>query len=694
MQILVTGNMKWLGNDFFVTLAEQNKVVICGKDADRIRVKKVTPYQFSFEQDEFERLFFTYDFDYMIYFSTGLEKDAYHEVANLHTIFELCKRRQRVKLIYIRHQKEITDMYGETQQILENACLEMCRHYAEEGGALLNLAVPFLVAKEKPVGLFAEIYEKINRKESMKFSFRQDQIVDFLFDSDLANFLLSYFEEGESGYLEYELSGKNEMRLRELIRQINRIADREDKYCDVIYGDVFQERKISNAVVRQKYGWVPQENLRNCLSDWYSDYGKAGNVVKKSFRQKIREGNYARTKERILNVIECVVLFAVCELLTVKTRSLQLVDFADFRLFFVVIVGMMYGLRYGVIGSVVTCISYFYSAGQNVNWQIQFYNIINWIPVATYMLAGSIAGYTKDRYKDLVVSVQKSQEVIEEKYIYLNELYTKVLENKEDYSSQIVNYKNSYGRIYAAVRQLNSVQPSELFYHAVVVLEDMLETKSVAIYSLDGDRFARLNACSRSLMSELTKSLKLEEIAPCAEVVKQQETWVNRERIESCPDYAYGIFQGEQLVGMITIAHVAYKQMSIDYMNRFNILSGLISDSLIRAAEYQKVSERERMLDGTRILRTEAFMEEVEAQKRLKRHNRANYVLLRVITKETDYVQISNSLQNVTRKNDILGLGMDGQVYILLSQADSGSMQAIQSRMNHGGVEVEVVNSL
>ena len=87
-------------------------------------------------------------------------------------------------------------------------------------------------------------------------------------------------------------------------------------------------------------------------------------------------------------------------------------------------------------------------------------------------------------------------------------------------------------------------------------------------------------------------------------------------------------------------------------------------------------------------------MEEVEAQKLLKDNNRANYVLLRVKTQETDYEKISNTLQRVTRKNDILGLGDDGKVYILLSQADSNSMQAIHSRMENGGVEVEVVDRL
>ncbi len=96
------------------------------------------------------------------------------------------------------------------------------------------------------------------------------------------------------------------------------------------------------------------------------------------------------------------------------------------------------------------------------------------------------------------------------------------------------------------------------------------------------------------------------------------------------------------------------------------------------------------MLSGTRILRTEAFQKEVEAQRLLKENNRADFVLLRVVMQETDYGKISDALLHVTRKNDILGLGEDGKVYILLSQADRNNLEAIENRMKKNGVEVEI----
>ena len=310
------------------------------------------------------------------------------------------------------------------------------------------------------------------------------------------------------------------------------------------------------------------------------------------------------------------------------------------------------------------------------------------------MLTGAIAGYTKDKYSDELKSLKKSQEIIEEKYGYLKELYTQTLENKESFSNQIVNYKNSFGRIYAATKQLNSMRPSEIFYHAIVVLEDMLETQSVAIYSLDGGQFARLNACSRKLANSLTKSLRLGDIPDCRRAIEAGETWVNREMLAGQPDYAFGICKDNRLVGIIVIQQARYDQMSMEYMNRFNIISGLISDTLIRAADYQEMSEREVMLENTKLMKYSFFAKEVESYKQLSDNNQASYILLKVDTGDRDYAAMSRRLIGITRKNDIMGIGSDGKVYVLMTQANMDSMEIINRRFEIGGVKIQVVNNI
>lgn len=695
MEILVTGNISRLKNDFFTDLAEHHKMVVCGPGADKIDVDKVSPYNFEIGQNEFEKMFLAYNFDYIVYFSYVLDREGFQEMESLDKIFSLCRKRDQIKVVYVTCDKSVSIRFNNTHNTIERACDELCRGFSQEGRTLLKLSVPELVSAAGNTGAFDAYYAQMEQRQCFETPYRADHRVDYLFGSDLAAFVIALFEVDENGYMEQTLFGGNERSVSELAELLERSAGYGDYDIRKNYGERFCETTVDKQKLRSRYGWFPKEKLDHYTDGWYREYKEASAPRKKWTWDPDKNGMRAGIKGKLLNFVEVALLFALCEVLNAYTRDMALVDFADFRLFFAAITGMMYGLRYGVFGAAAVCLSYAVSLGGGVNWQIQFYNIANWLPFATYLLTGAIAGYTKDRYQNLIQDAQKSQKVMEDKYIYLNELYSRTLENKENYRNQIVNYKNSFGRIYAASRQLNSMMSGEIFYQAITVLEDMLGTQRVAIYSLDGGNFARLNACSRGLTNTLTKSIRLDAMPDCMRVLEKSETWVNRERLEGYPDYAYAIYRDSVLSGLIMIYDVEYEHMGIEYLNRFNIISGLISDALIRAARFQQVSESEVMVADTRIMKHEPFMEELAVQQHLKEKNRANYILLRVFNQGEELSAVSARLLNVTRKNDIMGIGSDGgTVYILMTQADKGSLDIIRKRLEGGGITAEVVSTV
>lgn len=694
MEILVTGNIGHVKNDFFSELADRHKTVVCGPGADRIDVDKVSPYHFEIGRSEFEKMFLTHNFDYVIYFSYVLDRQAFQELESLDRIFSLCRKREKLKVVYVTCSKSVSIRFDNAHAAIEHACDELCHDFCKEGRTLMKLSVPELVSAAGNTGIFDVFYEQMEQRHCFETAYRADHRVDYLFGSDLGAFVNALIEVDESGYVEQTLFGGNERPVSELVELTERVAGYGDYDIRKEYGGLACGTEVDRLKLRSRYGWFPREKLDSYMEGWYEEYKAGGTQKKKRIRNLAEAGAAVGIRGKLLCFVEVAVLFLTCELLNYYTRDMALVDFADFRLFFAAITGMMYGLRYGVFGAVAVCVSYVFSLGGGVNWQIQFYNIANWLPFATYLLTGAIAGYTRDRYQNLIQDAQESQKVMEDKYIYLNELYSRTVENKENYRNQIVNYKNSFGRIYAASRQLNSMMSGEIFYQAITVLEDMLDTQRVAIYSLDGGNFARLNACSRGLTDTLTKSLRLDAMPDCMRVLQASETWVNRERLKGYPDYAYGIYRDSVLSGLIMIYDAEYAHMGIEYLNRFNIISGLISDALIRAARFQQVSESEVMIADTRIMKHEAFMKELAVQQQLREKNRANYILLRVFTQGETLPEISARLLHVTRKNDIMGVGSDGAVYILMTQADKGSLDIIRRRLEGGGVTAEVVNAV
>ena len=143
-------------------------------------------------------------------------------------------------------------------------------------------------------------------------------------------------------------------------------------------------------------------------------------------------------------------------------------------------------------------------------WQLVLYNIQNWLPFACYFLLGAICGYTRDKHDDAIVYAKEEYEILEDKYVFLNDLYLNVLKSKEAFNSQIIGYKDSFGKIYSVVKKLDSKLPEEVFYEAVNVLEEILKNYFVAIYSVDKSKiFARQNVCSRNCLEILPKSINL-----------------------------------------------------------------------------------------------------------------------------------------------------------------------------------------
>ena len=68
--------------------------------------------------------------------------------------------------------------------------------------------------------------------------------------------------------------------------------------------------------------------------------------------------------------------------------------------------------------------------------------------------------------------------------------------------------------------------------------------------------------------------------------------------------------------------------------------------------------------------------------------------MLQVDTGDRDYAAMSRRLIGITRKNDIMGIGSDGKVYILMTQADMDSLEIIKRRFEIGGVKIQVVNNI
>lgn len=705
MGALVVGNLHIVSADFFDALKKTDQIVACGEQAaEEFGKKYITPYSYVPGEEEFENIFKSFNFKSVVYLSKALDgaKKVFDELEDLENVLYLCKERKVSDFIYINTNEEyqldggigdLSDsqkMEGASRKILIHACERLCETFASENEINVTvLHVPYIYSQNKYQNRLGKLLVSAVEEKKMKMRGMTGTQLDFLSDADLGVLVNRMLDEPYSGYLSMWISGENIFREDELAARFEELTNSKieiiRRHMKAALPKIYDDGQAN-----ELFGWKPENRLKEQLPEMVGQYQQ-----KYSERTKKKKGAQSKFRQIVTTAAEMLFLWIIVEMLTFWKEGNMQLSFVDFRLLAVVIMGTMRGLNAGVITAILASISYLMHTAGYANWQILFYNIQNWMPFAIYFLTGAIAGYTRDKNQDNLRFMQGEQELLEKKYIFLNELYAKTLENKEEYNSQIISYKDSYGRIYSAVTKLDATIPDEVFFEAVNVMEDLLDNRYVAIYTIDShSSYARLSVCSKTLNPVLPKSINQKDYPEILAACQKGQVWINTDGIADYPDYVMAIQENGAFVGVILLVNASDNQFNMEYSNKFNIVTGLIKESLLRAMERTRILEADRMIPGTSIMNSDNFMALVDVKEAMHKKEISDYILMQLHYPSMSLEQLSNLVSKQIRNNDTLGQGSDGKIYLLLSQMNKKNLSVIEERLNKNQIEMEVVQAV
>lgn len=695
MRVLFIGNLKQISMKLLSRFEEDCKCVIYDeREEHNLRGNNIINYlKEDADEEELAKVFATFDFDTVIFFSGALDGaiKVFDELEKLEAVIHESRKHKVSQFIYITtndlYAEGRNPMLGKSRETLLKTCDHLCELYAEEKRMkFLLLKVPYLYSMENKENQLMKWINAANKGKKVKIRGSQYVETDFLCEEDLGELLARILDEPpEDEFKELFLAGENRISYEEIAELLKKkIPDVDIQYenhttCIPCYK--------KNGIARTEYGWFPKHILEDDMEVLIEE-----NAKERRNRVKVRERRkrYRRIQDKVRVVLEVAGLFVLSEVLNYFTKENVLINFIDFRLVAVTIIGTMNGLSAGVGSAILACIGYVLLNATHVQWQVIFYNVENWLPFACYFLLGAISGYTRDKHDDRVVYAKEEHELLEKKYIFLNELYNRVLESKDSFNSQIIGYKDSFGKVYSVVKKLDTVLPDQVFYEAVNVLEELLENYSVAIYSINQNSdFARLNVCSKPINNTLGKSMRMSDYPNMMVFLNDLQGYVNTECLEGYPAYAAPIHKDGELLGMILLMNSSNRQMNMEFANKFNIISDLICDALIRAMGFEQVTDN--CVEGTQILKADKFRQILAVKAQMKEKQYLDYVLLQLDKGEAGIKVLSDRVCRLVRNNDVLGMGEDGEVYLLLSQTKQTDLAIIEERMKKNNVTFKVV---
>ena len=695
MEILLTGRLGSLSGDVCAHMVENHKIVAASDDlSSGLLNEKVTPFQIAPCEEEFEKIFHAYRFDQIIFFSQPLfqQKEFHREYQDLEHCLRLCVDHGVHKFVYVQPYIGSTEeraLLDYDLGVLMDSCNRLCSYYRNRKNvSVLELQVPCLFGEGESLSLVGNTLQQARTKGKVHFQADEHQKCGFLAQKDLSELLLRITESWADDVEQMMVPPATVMTVGELGEAVK-------KYHPVVHvtyerGKVIPVLTDRARLPRTLYDWLPMQKLETALPELDKALEKERPAEEIGLLEKVR--GFLERHPGILKVAEVLLGFLVMEFFIQITGTTVQFRGIDFRLLYVVLLSTFHGMRAGLGAAALASISLLAASVQEQNnFALTIYDLNTWIPFIFYFLAGTVTGYVKDRLQNDNKFILRDKEVLENKYILLNEFYNSAVRNKRQYMNQILSYKDSFGRLFDITRQLDSTMSDQVLKEAIDALERVLDNQSVCIYRCDEQMlFGRLVACSKEISGTTDKTLVLSNLDQMKFSGEDGELWVNRDRLQGYPEYAVPLYREGTPIALIVLQTVRYDQMATYYENLVRILCGLVKISLVRALSYTERIESEMYLPGSRILVPDYFKKILQVREDLVQKGMAEYMVLKVTATADNRIKVAEKLNKLIRVTDVLGLDQEGILYLCLAQTNRQNVRAVLDRIAVSGVSVEL----
>lgn len=690
MEVLVVGNTAYVDDDFCAKAFPGDHVqVVAAQDTRRDESSPHASWK-----ELLQHLEQAYDFDRVVYLSNYLTPhiDSVGDIELLRSVFRACMGR-RIQLLYIAGPagaEGAADAAGRTGKgIIAHAANDLCRYYAaREGVQTKILRVPFLytasAALEDP--FLVPLFDACSTG-SVALQGAQDAAFPLLCAEELAVLVRRIFDSWDGNFETLDVADTFHHTAGEVGDALKALFPG----LAVAYGDSAGYALPASDVARVRYGWFQRYDLLRDLSTIQARWG-AGRIKKiNPLRAAIDRIQMRSLSIKCLETGVAWVLFEVLEHLFSQSAQLNVLDY---RLLYVVLIGTLYGLDFGLVAALLASVglaaSYFTQYGYT--FQGLFYEPSNWLPFIAYFVVGAVCGYVQLRNSEAIRAERDQNELVRNRNTFLTQLYHDAIEDKRAYRRQIVGRHDSFGKIFAVTQELDVLNPRDIYRKCCELLGEILENDSVTIYHVSGGAFARLVAASPAISNNVPRSLSLDDLVPVLQG-SISGLWVNRALTPGLPMFGYAIERDGDPAVLIFVRHVAESQMTLYYQNLIRILCGLVESALGRAFDYEAVAQDKRCVAGTCVLNHDAFGRELAAEQALADNKMGSFLLLRVVPGMEPVGELVGAIGSAIRESDAAGLVDGDTLYLLMRQATEADLPVICARLDAKHITVEPVDS-
>ena len=440
----------------------------------------------------------------------------------------------------------------------------------------------------------------------------------------------------------------------------------------------------------KEIGYSPKNSTEDTLIQFVSKMKESdGSKVerkRKDFLSGIRK-NLKSIGGWFFPYFETIIVFALIEFLIINFGTISYLSAIDFYLLYIVLIAIIYGKGQTVTALFLAFMGKIHLLLRDSSWmQVTVgYDIYLWL--LQIMVIGMGIGFIRDNYKQTIGDKDEMINYLNAELAEIKDINHSNIQIKKIYEGRLVNYQDSFARIYSIVSKLDDLEPERIMFAAIDVVSQIMNSDAIMIYAVDkSGYYARLAAASAKIRDTSIKSIKLDTMGEVYEDIINKKIYVNRSLEPDKPSMVGGVFHEDTLETIIMIKSLPLESTTLYHMNLFGVVTNLITQALHRANYHVEENKTNRYVDQTNILTSKAFSNILNIRQNGLDTNLAEYCMLEIDKQDKTLLQISDALTPILRQQDRMGLSEDGKLYLMLANTNDEEAIIVMARLLQKGI--------
>lgn len=719
--LLVGGTCSLMDNMILKLQKEGHKVsILTGDEYGHHKYKNVfEKYEFPYDSDNLEEILYSVNADTIIVmgaFDTNYHweknKEIVYFIAHLVNILVAYCQMRKGRLIFLSSHEVYNDDYkedikeeekctgkgmrAEALMQAEEIC-DNCRINQKKDIVVLRLDHLYHIPQNKKDILdpCSQLSLKCIKKE--KIIINTNHIFSMLYENDAVEYIYKIVEAKVHGSALYNLSSDEITGDVDLALRIQK-SFTTDETIEIVQAQQIR-CVLSGDKFKSEFGMAQMhsldENLKK-ITSYIQKYQVAflGEPEQKISRWEKIKNNWGWLFKAIFPFIENMICFIPFFMMNNRTVGSQyLANLAPFLLY-VLLFAIIHGQRQATFSAVLAVAGYiFRQMYTRTGFEVLIdYNTYVWI--AQLFILGLVVGYMRDQIRTMKKESEEMEHYLSREISDIKDINESNVRVKDIMEQQLIDHKDSIGKIYSITKALDQRMPDEVLFYAVEMLTRLMQTKDVVLYNVANGDYARIFSASSKKARSLGNSIRYKEMTKIYEELRQQRVYINKSLDERYPLMARAIYEDDKIHMIIMLWGLSWEKMTLGQANFLTVVSYLIQNAALRAQKYINALEEQRYKDGSNILGEEAFESLVQAYAQAKIKDLAECVLLKVEVVREQYREIDETMSTKLRDSDYLGLRADGGLYVLLANATKESAVFVQERFEQNGYQTKVMENM